>query len=112
MNAVESLEKLNPTVAYGTPYKPETEQSTRNRQAVIAAVAKQFPDFASQCQPYVNVLTFRQWKARGFRVKSGEHGIRIPIYRQIEKDVAGQKVKERVRRTAVLFALPQVEKAQ
>lgn len=97
------------TIQYGTPYKAESDQSLRSIEAVRQEVAKRFPDFAPQCQPYVNVLTFQQWKARGFTVKKGEHSIRITILREIEEDDG--KAKRLVRRTACLFALPQVEKA-
>jgi hypothetical protein len=110
MNAVAHLDKIIEVITLGTPYKPESEQSLRNTQAVMQAVRQRFPEFADQAQPYINILTFHQWKARGFNVKKGEHSIRIPILREIEeKD--DPKSKRLVRRTACLFALPQVEKA-
>ena len=108
MNSVDQSIKLIPRVAFGTPYKLEPEQSTRSKQAVMKAVSQRFPEFAGQCEPYVNVLTFRQWKARGYHVKKGEKSIRIPIMKEIEeKD--DPKAKRLVRRTAFLFARPQVE---
>ncbi len=97
------------TITYGTPYKIESQQSLRNKQAVLEAVIQRFPAFAADCIPYVNVLTFHQWKARGFHVKKGEHAIRIPVLREIEED--DKKTKRLIRQTACLFALPQVERA-
>jgi hypothetical protein len=95
-------------IVLGTPYKPKEEQSERNTQAVMQAVRERFPDWADQAEPYRNVLTFQEWKRRGFKVKRGEKSIRIPIMKEIEEDDG--KAKRLVRRTACLFALPQVEK--
>lgn len=95
-------------IELGTPYKQESDQSERSIQAVKNEVAKRFPDFLSQCRPYTNVLTFGQWKARGYKVKKGERSIRIPILSEIE-DKEEPKSKRLVRRTACLFAFPQVE---
>lgn len=108
MNSVEHAVTPSQTVALGTPYRPEQQQSTRSKQAVMNAVGTRFPEFAGQCEPYVNVLTFRQWKARGYHVKKGEKAIRIPIVREIED--AEKKTKQLVRSVAFLFALPQVQK--
>jgi hypothetical protein len=112
MNSVDQSIKLIPRVAYGTPYKLEPEQSTRSKQAVMNAVSQRFPEFAGQCEPYVNVLTFQQWKARGYHVKKGEQSIRIPIMKEIEQGDGEKKEKTLVRKMAFLFALPQVEKDQ
>ena len=98
------------TIALGVPYR--TDQSVRNTQAVFQAVKQRFPEWASQCQPYVNVLTLKAWNQRGFRVKKGEHAIRIPILVHVFKEnEKGEKipVANRLSR-ACLFALPQVEK--
>ena len=89
-------------------YRPKADQSTRSMQLVIDEVNKRFPDWSPQCEPYRNVLTFQEWKRRGYKVKKGEKSIRIPILSEIEeKD--DPKAKRLVRRTACLFAKPQVE---
>jgi len=31
------------------------------------------------CVPYQDVFTYNRWKAQGFIVKRGEHGIKIPV---------------------------------
>jgi antirestriction protein ArdC len=31
------------------------------------------------CEPYADVFTLRRWNAQGYRVRKGEHGIRISI---------------------------------
>jgi len=111
MNPIDHHIKLFDTILFGTPYKPESEQSLQNTKIVMQEVRQRFPEFADQAQPYINVLTFQQWKARGFHVKKGEHSIRIPILSEIEEENGKAKVKRLVRRTACLFALPQVEKA-
>ena len=97
------------TVSLGTPYR--ADQSARNTQAVLQAVAKRFPEWSSQCAPYVNVLTLKAWNQRGFRVKKGEHSIRIPVIVPVFKEEDGKKVPVANRpSTACLFALPQVER--
>ena len=89
-------------------YRPKADQSTRSMQLVIDEVKKRFPEWLPQCEPYRNVLTFQEWKRRGYKVKKGEKSIRIPILSEIEeKD--DPKAKRLVRRTACLFAKPQVE---
>ena len=89
-------------------YRPKAEQSERSMQLVAEEVKKRFPDWSHQCEPYKNVLTFQEWKRRGYKVKKGEKSIRIPILSEIEeKD--DPKAKRLVRRTACLFARPQVE---
>lgn len=98
---------LEEHIAFGTPYKDKDHQSARNTQAVMNAVRQRFPEWADQALPYINVLTFRQWKKRGYRVRKGEKSIRIPILSEIEDE--DTKIKRRVRRMACLFALPQVE---
>ena len=98
-------------VALGTPYR--TEQSVKNTQAVLQAVWQRFPEWAQRCEPYVNVLTIRAWNVRGYRVKKGEHSIRVRVL--IPAFTKDEKTGERVPAgtsvsTAHLFALPQVEK--
>ena len=56
------------------------------------------------CEPYVDVFTYRRWKAQGFQVQRGEKAIRLPlIYRRTERDArTGQEItKERIGRSAV-----------
>ena len=89
-------------------YRPKADQSERNMQLVTDEVKKRFPEWLPQCEPYRNVLTFQEWKRRGYTVKKGEQSIRIPILSEIEED--DKKTKRLVRRTACLFARPQVEK--
>lgn len=109
MSAVKDALLDEGKITFGTPYKQQDEQSTRSIQAVIQAVQQRFPDWADQCIPYTNVLTFQQWLKRGYGVKKGEKSIRIPIMREIE-DKDDPKRKQLIRRTSCLFAFPQVEK--
>lgn len=102
---------VNQLIQFGTPYKPETEQSVYNTRLVLHAVAQRFPQWAPEARPYVNVLTLRAWNQRGFRVKKGEKAIRvmtkIPITRKNEK--GEQEIVAERRAVAYVFALPQVE---
>ena len=98
-------------VPYGIPYKTDT--SARNTERVRKAVAERFPEWAPQCEPYVNVLTLRAWNQRGFRVKKGEKAIRVPTLVPLERtdEKTGEVVQAGTRHgTAYVFAFPQVEK--
>jgi N-terminal domain of anti-restriction factor ArdC len=97
------------SVPFGIPYIPLEHQSVRNSQLVLQEVGKRFPDFLAQAVPYQNILTFRQWRNRGYRVKKGEKSIRITVMKDIP-DEDDPKQTRKIRRTACLFALPQVER--
>jgi hypothetical protein len=99
------------TIALGVPYKDSF--SIGNAKRVLEAVRQRFPDWADQCEPYVNVLTLKAWNQRGYRVKRGEKAIRvaalIPVWKEDKQ--TGEKVQVGTRGgKACVFALPQVEK--
>ena len=101
----------SPSIALGVPYKDTV--SALNSKIVQDAVKARFPDWADQCQPYINVLTLKAWNQRGYRVKKGEKAIRVftkvPV---TEKDATtgDEKVVGSRPARAFVFALPQVEK--
>src|SRR5712691_5358271 len=100
-----------PTIELGVPYKESA--SIRNAQLVRDAVRQRFPQWADQCEPYVNVLTLKAWNQRGYRVKKGEKAIRvgaiIPVWKEDKEKREKVQVGHRHGR-AYVFALPQVEK--
>ena len=57
------------------------------------------------CRPYVDWFTYRRWKAQGFQVQKGEHGVKLTTYIPVFKTdpVTGEKVPNgtRPRRTTV-----------
>jgi hypothetical protein len=56
------------------------------------------------CEPYIDVFTYRRWRAQGFHVQKGERAIRLLlIYQRAEKDAkTGEKtVTRRMGRSAV-----------
>ena len=38
------------------------------------------------CEPYEDVYTFGRWIAQGYCVRKGEHAIKIPVVRTVEKE--------------------------
>lgn len=49
---------------------------------------------ACNCNPYADVFTFNRWKAQNMCVNKGEHGIRLPLIREVtEQNENGDKVK-------------------
>ncbi len=101
----------SPAVELGVPYKDSV--SAYNSKIVLEAVRQRFPEWANQCQPYVNVLTLNAWNRRGYRVRKGEKAIRVSTMLPVWKDDTekGEKVQVGTRPgKAYVFALPQVEK--
>lgn len=98
-------------VALGVPYKDSF--SAVNSKIVFDAVKARFPDWADQCQPYVNVLTLKAWNQRGYRVKKGEKAIRVftkVAVTEKDKKTGEQKIVGSRPARAYVFALPQVER--
>ena len=108
-SAVEEIEfDREESVPFGIPYIPIDQQSPKNTQLVLQEVAKRFPTFLPNAIPYRNVLSFRQWRKRGYSVKKGEKSIRIIVMKEIP-EIDDPMRKRLAKRTACLFALPQVE---
>ena len=56
------------------------------------------------CEPYVDVFTYRRWKAQGFQVQRGQKAIKLPlIYKRSEIDAkTGEQTEtRRIGRSAV-----------
>ena len=50
-------------------------QSPENAATIVEACIEK----GCGCEPYEDVFTFNRWKAQGYYVKRGEHGIKIPV---------------------------------
>ncbi len=63
------------------------------------------------CEPYEDVYTYNRWKAQGYFVRRGEHGVKIPvIVRGESKDSeTGEARPISLRRTSAVFCRHQVE---
>lgn len=90
------------------PISPYTgSQSTYDM--VKAEIASRWGDEeADKYDPYTNCLTFRNWLARGSRVKRGEKSIRSVTF--VEKEDEHGKVVAKYPKTVCLFYYLQVEK--
>ncbi len=84
------------------PITPETaRQFDRFSVANAVTVKKSLP---CGCEPYVDVFTYRRWKAQGFQVQRGQKAIKLPlIYKRSETDPkTGERTEtRRVGRSAV-----------
>ena len=85
--------RRSPAVALGVPYKDTI--SAANAKIVRDAVTARFPDWAAQCQPYVNVLTLKAWNQRGYRVKKGEKAITLCMPVTVTTKKPGARVSVR-----------------
>jgi hypothetical protein len=76
----------NSDMAISTPtFTPDTARHF-DRYSVANAVAVK-EALPCGCEPYVDVFTYRRWKAQGFQVQKGEKAIRLPlIYQRTETD--------------------------
>ena len=90
-------------MATSTPtFTPETAKRFDRYSVANAVTVKEA--LPCGCEPYVDVFTYRRWKAQGFQVQRGEKAIRLPlIYQRTEKDpdTGEQTSSRRVGRSAV-----------
>lgn len=62
------------------------------------------------CKPYVDVFTYRRWKAQGFQVKKGEKAVHIPVIRTVYKENGqGETETRKIRRKSYVFCRCQVK---
>ena len=83
-------------------FTPETARRFERYSVANAVAIKQ--SLPCGCEPYVDVFTYRRWKAQGFQVRRGEKAIRLPlIYRRTETDPDSgrERTTQRVGRSAV-----------
>ena len=83
-------------------FTPETaRQFDRFSVANAVAVKQALP---CGCEPYVDVFTYKRWKAQGFQVQRGEKAIRLPlIYLRTRADpeTGDERQERRMGRSAV-----------
>ncbi len=63
---------------------------------------------AEKYDPYTNCLTFRDWLARGYRVRKGEKSLRSVTF--VEKERDDGTVERKYPKTVCLFYYLQVDK--
>ena len=84
------------------------EQGESVASTVVLALAAQAN--GCTCQAYVDWFTYRRWKAQGFQVQKGQHGIKLTTYIPVYKAEDGEKVKSGVRpKATTVFCRCQVK---
>ena len=89
-------------------FTPQTaRQFDRFSVANAVTVKKSLP---CGCEPYVDVFTYRRWKAQGFQVQRGQKAIKLPlIYKLSETDPkTGERTESRRIGSAAVFCRCQV----
>ena len=63
------------------------------------------------CRAYEDVFTYNRWKAQGYYVKRGEHGIKLPVIKRVDREDpdTGEEKTIRIRGRAHVFCRHQVE---
>ena len=94
--------------------KPETmtPESARSFDGYSAANAMAVRAcFPCGCEPYQDVFTFNRWKAQGFFVRKGEHGVKLALVKSIsrENQETGEVETRRLLGASVVFCRHQVE---
>jgi len=99
--------------------------SARNNTAMTAQDARSFDGYSEsnamlimsqldcECVPYESVFTYARWKAQGYQVQKGQHGLRIPTitaYEVEDKETGEMKTRSR-KHTSVVFCKCQVQEA-
>jgi len=64
--------------------------------------------FDCGCSPYTDLYTYKRWKAQGYHVKKGEHGLRLPLVKTLDNEI-GEPVEKLFCRS-VVFCRHQVER--
>lgn len=64
------------------------------------------------CVPYVTVLTYQRWKALGYQVKKGEHGIKLLTYKTYEVEEDSEIVTRKRPWKSTVFCKCQVKEKE
>lgn len=66
---------------------------------------------ACGCEPYVDVYTYRRWKAQGFQVSKGSKAIKLPQVRtvDVENKKTGEMENRKIFHMSAVFCRHQVE---
>lgn len=86
--------------------------STMTARMVAVQIAKRWgEEEVKNYNPSKNCLTYNTWKARGYQVKKGEHGLKsITFIPGIKKDMKGNDVEYCYPKDVTLFYEKQVYK--
>ena len=63
------------------------------------------------CNPYEDVFTYNRWKAQGYQVRRGEHGIKLAIVHEVSREERdGTTTTRKIFASATVFCKCQVDK--
>ncbi len=68
-----------------------------------------------ECQAYADTFTYKRWRAQGYQVQRGEHGIKIPVFandQQVDEDSGEVTDAKRIKTTATVFCRHQVKSVE
>jgi len=96
------------------------EQAISFERFSLANAAMVMRQLHCKCNPYEDVFTYGRWKAQGYQVRRGEHGIHIPTisttHPPVELDNDGEEVQPQPRarklfHNSVVFCRCQVDRS-
>jgi len=63
--------------------------------------------FTCGCSPYTDLYTYKRWKAQGYHVIKGEHGLKLPLIKTIDSEIG--EPREKLFCSSFVFCRHQVE---
>lgn len=63
----------------------ETEARTFDRGVSVASIVAAEHPRECDCEAYIDIFTFRRWKAQGFVVRKGQHGTKCTTWIAVQK---------------------------
>ena len=85
----------------------ETAKAFDSYSARNAAIV--MSQLSCECIPYEEVMTYQRWKALGYQVKKGEHGIKLSTYKTYTVEDDGEIVTKRRPWKSTVFCKCQVK---
>ena len=69
----------------------------RTSAASVSILAQSAQDRGCTCRAYVDWYTYRRWKAQGYQVQKGEHGVKLTTWIRFTSTGKDGKEKEHTR---------------
>jgi hypothetical protein len=94
--------KLAPQKMTASDAKTFGRQSIQNMAVVLDARK-------CDCEPYRDFFTYGRWRAQGYQVRKGQHGIKLAVVINVPVEDDGKQTTRSLRRTSSVFCRHQVD---
>ncbi len=96
---------------FATPDQARSfDRQSWHNAAMAAQVLVDRGTCKGECVPYQDIFTYERWRAQGFQVKRGEHGVKLSVLvHRTREDDDGNTVDYSVPQTTAVFCRCQVD---